>query len=375
MKLDPILTKASRLARKKKYESAIRTLEPEVMRFRGSFRYYYILGASCLYAGNYSGALTYFRSAYDAKKKPDPLAILGLAVLHLRRNETDRAIDYYLEALEIDPKNRLAKKAMKIIRKNAGTDTFLSWLESGRLHKLFPSIPFPGFSAKSIFAFISILLVLCVITFGLLVQFNVIAFRKYSKQGIEEFFLTDIETNGFVEDGGDYNYNFENLADALKYYEDALWCFNDDKNEMAKTKLNRILYSNAPDTLKNKAQILKDFLLEEKPGFHNLTERISYSEINADPLLYEGVNVLWEGTAVNVIASDNSTEFFLQIDYNPFSGEAATWQGWLVQVIFNEYKEVYTDRPVGVLGKIKIEDHHFRIEGINLRQEGQLRNN
>ena len=201
MKLDSTLTKASRLARSGKYEAAIRTLEPEVNRYHGSFYYYYILGASCLYTGDFGGALTYFRLAHDVKSR-EPLAILGLAALFLRRGETERAVDYYLDVLEIDGKNRIAKKAMKVIRTQAGTDTFSSWLEAGNLPLLYPPVPFAGFSAKEIMVACTALLAVCVITFGMLIKVRAVPnpFNpRGARQGIAAFSLTNEERNAHVQ--------------------------------------------------------------------------------------------------------------------------------------------------------------------------------
>ena len=129
MKLDAILSKASRLIRSGKYVAARRTLEPEVNRYHGSYRYYYLLGNTCLRAGDFGDALTYFRLAHEANSR-DPLAVLGLAALYLRRGDTSRALEFYLEVLELKPNNRIAKNALKIIRRNAGTEKFTAWLES-----------------------------------------------------------------------------------------------------------------------------------------------------------------------------------------------------------------------------------------------------
>jgi tetratricopeptide (TPR) repeat protein len=151
MKLDPILTKATRLARSGKYEGAIKILLPEANRYNGSFRYCYLLAVCCLHTGDFGGALSYFKAARDIKMR-HPGALLGFAVLYLRRQEIDKAVDYYLEVQELDEKNRIAKKALKIIRTYAGTGNMSAWLDSGELPKLFPPIPRPGISPDRVLA-------------------------------------------------------------------------------------------------------------------------------------------------------------------------------------------------------------------------------
>ncbi|MCL2374658.1 MAG: tetratricopeptide repeat protein, partial [Treponema sp.] len=108
MKLDAILTRAVRFARKKKYDEAIKTLEVEANRYYGSPTYYYLLGVSYLYSNIFGMALTYLRLAADQKKMRDPRALLGLAALYLNHGDTDKAVDLYLEIQTIDASNKIA---------------------------------------------------------------------------------------------------------------------------------------------------------------------------------------------------------------------------------------------------------------------------
>jgi len=83
MKLDPILTKATRAVQKGRYADAIHLLESEAVRYHDSFRYFYILATSCLYAGDFGGAYTYLKRAREIKMR-DPYTLIGIAALHLR---------------------------------------------------------------------------------------------------------------------------------------------------------------------------------------------------------------------------------------------------------------------------------------------------
>ncbi|MDR2519370.1 MAG: tetratricopeptide repeat protein, partial [Spirochaetaceae bacterium] len=139
-KLDPILAKAVRLLRRKKYESAVKALEPEVNRFYGVFHYYYILALSYLYAKVFNVAFTYFKLARDIKMR-DTQVLLGFAALYLRRGETDRAVDLYLEAQDLDPRNKQARQALKIIKKYSGTEHLSAWVESKGFFTVFPPLP------------------------------------------------------------------------------------------------------------------------------------------------------------------------------------------------------------------------------------------
>jgi len=370
MKLDPILTKASRHARSGRHEAAIRTLEPEINRYHGSFYYYYLLGSSCLRTGDFGGALTYFRLAHETKRR-EPLAILGLAALYLRRGETERAVDYYLDILEIDGKNRIARKAMKVIRRQAGTDTFTSWIEAGKLPALYPPIPFPGFSAKEITGAFAALAAVCLLTFGFMVRFKFVPnpfLPRGPRQGVTALSLSREERGAPVQTGGSYRYTLTRVQ-ALDIYERALSQFTTYRDEAARVNLNRILESNAPDGLKNRARIIISYM--EIPGFDTFkrADNVPYDEAVKDPLLYNEVYVIWRGTAANVVASDAGTAFDFMVGYDT----RTTLEG-IVPVTFNKVIPLNPERPLEVLGRIipAGPDGPIYLEGVAIHQSGSL---
>jgi len=373
MKLDPILTRASRLARSGKYDAAIRTLEPEVNRYHGSFYYYYLLGSSCLRTGDFGGALTYFRLAHETKMR-EPLAILGLAALFLRRGETERAVDYYLDVLELDQRNHIARKAMRVLRRQAGTDTFLNWIEAGKLPSLYPPIPFPGFSAKEILGVCAILFAVCIITFGCLIRFKLLPnpfFPRGSRQGVTALSLSREERMAPIQTGGSYRYILTRVQ-ALDTYERALSQFTTYRDEAARINLNRILESNASEGLKNRAHIIISYM--EVPGFDTFKrgDNSAYDDVVKDPLLYNGVHVIWRGRLANVVTADTGTSFDLLVDYDTGS---PIMKG-PVPVIFNRAIPLNPERPLEVLGRIVPAgpDGPIQLEGVALHQSGRLEN-
>jgi hypothetical protein len=374
MKLDPILSKASRLIRSGKYETALRTLEPEVNRYHGSFRYYYLLGNTCLRAGDYGGALTYFRLAHEANSC-NPLAILGLAALYLRRGETSRALDYYLEVLELKPNNRIAKNALKIIRRNAGTEKFTAWLEAGKLPLVFPPVAFPGFTAKEKLCGFAVLLAAALIAFSVMVHFKYVPnpFNpRGDRQGITGGTLTREERLAPVQPGDSYRYKFEGRVQAVETYERALALFTAYRDEAARVNLNRILESNAAESLKNRARVIISFM--ETPAFDTFkrSDNADFQDVEKDPVLYQGVHVIWQGRAANVSMSDKETTFDLLIDYDP-DRNINVIKGMPV-VMFNRAIPLDQGRQLEVLGRIAGLDKEGRInlEGIAIHQSGRL---
>jgi len=364
MRLDPILTKASRLARAGKYEVALRVLQPEVFRYDRSFNYHYLLGTVCLHAGDFGGALTYLRIAHELKHR-NPLAILGLAALFLRRGDISRAVDLYLEVLEFDPNNRIAKKALKIIRRQAGTETFSVWLEAGKLSTVFPPIPFPGFSRKEITGGICALVAVFAVGFGVMV-FLGLAPNPFRMRGTRDIpyglALTWEDRTAPIGGGGFYRYMLTQRQ-ALDTYDRALALFSDHRDEAARIHLNRILESNAAEGLKNRARLMLSLL--EIPGFDTFRrdDNVSHAQAWQDPPLHQGVHVIWRGIASNVSITDQGTSFDFLLGY-----DAPRIVEGLVPVVFGHAIPITGD-PLEVLGRIvPIENEgRIRLEGIAIR--------
>ena len=87
----------------------IRLLEPEVFRYRENLEYFFLLGFSCLHTGDLGGAFSYISRA-NQLKDDDVNVILGLAAIHFRRAENESAIKRWLEVLELDPSNAMARE-------------------------------------------------------------------------------------------------------------------------------------------------------------------------------------------------------------------------------------------------------------------------
>jgi tetratricopeptide (TPR) repeat protein len=368
MKLDPILTKATRLARSGNYEGAIRTLVPEINRYNGSFRYFYLLAASCLHVGDFGGALTYFKVARDIKIR-HPGVLLGFAVLYLRRGEIDKAVDFYLEVQELDEKNRVAKKALKIIRTYAGAGNFSAWLDSGDLPKLYPPIPSAGISRNRVLAATAALVVALALFTGLLLNFRIIPnpfILRGDRRGITEIGLEREDREQPVETGGSYRYILTR-SQVLETYERALSLFTEYRDEAAKTNLNRILESNASPGVKNKSRILLSYL--EPPGFDSFVrqDNFAYAEVMKDPALYRDCHVIWRGMATNMDLLQNLTAFDFLVGYDT----RKTLEG-IVPVVFDKTVSLNPGRPLEVLGRVvpvsTEKGPGIRLEGVAVHQ-------
>jgi tetratricopeptide (TPR) repeat protein len=365
MKLDPLLSKAARFARSKNYEGALKILKDEEDRYYGSFKYYYLYGVICLYSGAFVDALTSFRQAYNIKMK-DPYTLLGLAVLHLKRMNTVQAVDYYLDVQEMDPKNKIAKKALFVIRKHSDPEELSDWLTPVRTAKLFPPIPFPGVSVKTVVSSFLIIAAALVLFFGISSKIR----SKPESRPSAQFTLSAQERSAPVETGGSYMYILTR-DQAIGHYDRALSLFTSYRDEAAKIYLNRILVSNASENLKNKARLLMSFM--EIPGFDNFkqADNPSFSDVKNEPAVYRDVYVIWRGMATNLEVTDEAVYFDFLVGYDT----RKTLEG-IVPVEFKFPVSINTERPLEVLGKIDLlgADMNITLKGTAIHQSGRLEN-
>jgi len=373
MKFDPFLSKIARQARLRDYEGALKTLKAEEERYYGSFKYYYLYAVICLHSGNFMEALDYFRQARQIKMK-DSGTLLGLAVLYLKRMNTVQAVDYYLDVQESDPKNKIAKRALAVIRKHSDDDALSEWLTQQRLKKLFPPIPFPALSLKTIILFVLFAGALFFSAFGLLSKFGVIGspVKNSDSRPSADFVLSDEDKSAPVETGGTYKYILTR-SEATGLYNKALSLFTSFRDEEAKKNLNRIFESNASEGLKKRARLLFDEASKVSPGFDNFKkgDNVSYAEVVKELAIYRDVYVIWKGMATNVEVTDDYTTFDFLVGYDT----RTTLEG-IVPVVFDRPVALNNERPLEILGKIEPTNtpSGFRLFGAAIHQSGKLEN-
>jgi len=372
MKLDPLLSKAAGLAKRHKYEEALKILKNEEDRYNGSFKYYYLFAVICLHSGSFVDAHEYFHLARQIKMK-DPSTLLGLALCCLREMKTARALDYYLDVQEADPKNRIAKKALAAIRNNSDPEALSEWMTPQRLEKLYPPVPGPLISPKTAITAVLIVAAAIVIVFGILVIVKTLPnpFKTRGERSTSEFVLSMQERGEPVEVGGSYSYILTR-DQATGLYDRALSLFTDYRDEEAKVSLNRILESNASEGLKNKSLLLMSYM--EVPGFDTFKRNFnpSFSDVKNEPVIYRDVHVIWRGMATNVEVTEEHTRFDFLVGYDT----RRVLEG-IVQVTFDSPVSINSERPLEVLGRIKLASSYSDIvlEGVAVYQSGRLEDN
>ena len=350
-----VLTVAWKLMRRRKFATAIKLLEAREEIYEGNFEYYILLGTACLYVGDIGSAVTYFGEARKIKIA-DVRLLLGQAAIFLRRGDTDRALQYYMEIKDIDPANKISASAVEFIRTRGDYDTICRWVDTGRIEQFYPPLCVNPEKVASI-----VVPAICFIA-GVVLVLAFFPHKNYYKgerRDLTELTLTaDEKSNAQEKDLSGQTYGFIlNDKQISKAYLDAMDYFQAHRDNAAQVEINRILNSNASVTIKQKARILMSYL--EEPTFDTLTDSPTYAAVEAEPSLYLDAWVSWGGKITNAVLNENGT-YSCQLLVGYESGEVV--EG-IVNVRFASAPNIQPDQPVKILGKICSEDKKLYLEG------------
>jgi tetratricopeptide (TPR) repeat protein len=361
------LAQAEHFIRRKKYDKAIRLLDADDNRFADTFRSKYLCALAYLRSGAYGMAFNYFESA-KRERMLDPDTLLGMACAYIAHGDTDKAVDIYLEVQDMDERNPVARRGLAAIKKYAGTDAFVDWIESGGLRRLCPRLKRPRRSPLKAAVLIGVVLGAALGACLLADRSGLVALPFFHRQGPARPGFTDLalaseEEAAPMQTEGAYRYILTR-QETLRLYGEARRLFTTWHDEAARVNVNKISDSNAPEGIKNKAALLASYLAA--PGFDTLKDRIPYRDVADDPRLYRGCHVIWRGRAANIEAEKNRTAFNLLVGY-----DSGTMMEGIVQTTFAFAANVNPALPLAVLGRIvPLAEGGFRLEGLALQQAG-----
>jgi tetratricopeptide (TPR) repeat protein len=297
-----LIQKATRLLKSRRYTAVIDILEPQIFKYRNNFQYYYLLGVSCLYADDIKGADSYLNRARQLKSD-DTNCLLGLAAVHLKRMELEEAIKIWLEVLDRDKDNRIARRGLNAVRRDNRVINITE--KQNRLIQLYPPIP-----SKA-----PLLPIMIVVGF-VIVLFVTVPLLLKNLRGVRPE-LRNIEfpevRASMVDREGSYRYQMS-LKEIEAAFKKARELFNQYRDNLSLVEINRLLHSNAPEDVKNTARILKDYI--KKPNFSTLKDSFTLSQIQEDPYLYQDCYVIWKGKLVNLIVEPTQIRFDFLVGYH-----------------------------------------------------------
>jgi len=348
------LGEARRLFRARKFPDVIRVLEPEVFRYRESFDYFSLLGSSCLHTGDLGGAFSYLSRARHLS--PDNVgALLGIAAIHFRRHETEDAIKRWLEVLELDPGNKVARRGMDLLRRGLSQEKLQEFIDSGKVRILYPPLPPRGRLG------LVALVVLGALALGAAGYLGV---RFYPQRVPERPGIAGIEIPGdlprLTDTGSGFTYMLteSDVRTAFNRAKGFLLAYRDN---MATVEINRILLSNAALPVKERARMLKGFVTQ--PDFLTLKDSFPYTTVAAEPALYDGCSVNWRGKIANLTVGKNAITFDLLVGYD----RERELQG-IVPVSLGFAADLANGGGIEVLGQIAYQARRIGLTAISIHK-------
>ncbi len=350
-----VLSIAWRYMKRRRFALAIRILEGRSEIYEENFEYYLMLGTACLYAGDIGNATMYYQKARKIKLT-DTRLLLGQAAIFLRRGETDRALQYYLEARENNPSDKICRNAISFIKSYGDYETICRWVDSGRITQFYPPL---GANPDKIIAFSSVAAGILVLVFAVSLFLKKADVYNGPRLDLSELELSsDEKINSQEKDlsSGTYNYILSD-KDITRSYENALNYFQLHRDNKAQVEINRILNSNASVQIKQKANVLMGYLVE--PTFDSLTDNPSYTEFYNEKPLYLDCWVAWGGRVSDAVESE-SGKFTcrLLVGYEKMRNVEG-----IIDVVFDVNPEFAPDQPVKILGKISNDGGHYYLKG------------
>ena len=360
-----ILEQAKKQFAKGNYQQVISLLEPHVTQyvvsgntkdvlynasFNKSFPFYLYLGLACLHAGDIGGAVDYLTCAGKIKMT-DPDLLCAQAVLFLRRGDTARAIDYYLDAIEYNPNHELARSGLDFIRTHNTPEAIGEAVQSGEIKKFYPRPGVQSYIKKRIIFFVSLAAIVVAAAIAVMVSVKLLSSirfrsnRSNNRADLSAFTLLSDEKASPIDTGGTYRYTLSE-KEVLVAYRNAQKYFQDSRDNLAQIEVNRILSSNAAHSIKQKARLLMDYFAT--PGFDTVRDIPAYSDVRADIPLYLDCWTIWSGVATNVQSDGENTSFDLLVGYS----ERIQLEG-VVPIFCNFSVRIDSERPIEVLGKIQ----------------------
>ena len=387
MHFEKYLHNGIKLLKRNDFLEAINNLEEYIAHNDSNYMGYYYLGLAYIFRELYDEAHKYISKAHQLNET-DINTINALAFLNLKYNNVDEAINYWLDILDIDKKNYIAKRNLEKVKKSSNLDKlsssasfeeFISFKlkKSINLGLKLPGLKFPGFlkipSLKSGFLRISILIIISafvlILTYKYTLNRHEIRIKKFnipSKRNLQALQLPDLEKDYIIDNNIKKSiFNLKPEGVKTLFYKTKVLIQKQHYND-AVININKVLHSNAGIIIKERFQILKSFI--QTRNTFKLKDNISYSTLMNLPVLYEGIQVVWEGKAEDIkIDEDTQTTIF-----NLFVKEEEQTAG-MVRVVFKKIlNNLINGQKTKISGKFLKIDEKNRcpiIEGIGIKNQ------
>jgi tetratricopeptide (TPR) repeat protein len=337
----------------------IRHLEPQVFAYRENPRFYELLGFSCLRTGDYGGAYS-FLSRSSQLDRDNPRVLDALAVAELKRRRPTDAIQTWLDALELDRDDKLAKKGLNLVRKAENPTALAQDLSDRELRALLPPEPRRGLLIRRV-AVLGLIVVAIAVGAYLVANSGLLRQEDGAppREG-EELARFNQEPDSWIAYEGEFRYAFTE-DEVQRIFERATNYFHNFRDNMARREINRLLNSNASGSVKERASLLTDYI--QTPDFSSFQDNFVYGDVVSEPWLYQGCYVRWRGRVANLSIND-TIRFDLMVGYE----DGRVLEG-VVSAVVPFAVSIDAGESVEVIGQVEVEnDRLARVEVVSLRR-------
>ncbi|MBU0928537.1 MAG: hypothetical protein KKA67_12365 [Spirochaetes bacterium] len=349
------LDEAESLFRRHRWADLISLLEPLSAVYRENARFFVLLGIAYLRKEDSGGAFSCFRRAQSIDFR-DADAALGLAAVYVRRGESDKAVQLYVEILERRPRDRRARRGLDYLRKSGPSTEAISTAKARRLY------PAPPFRAGLVLSAVAAIAAIALAIWLYPMVASGIRSAAPRRAGVSDIALSSEESASPVGSAGGFDIVLTE-KEALEAFDAAKRLFSDYRDEAALVELNRLLSSNATRQVKAKAEALARYVRE--PSFLSMPDRFTYADVSESPRLYEGVGVIWKGLPANVESSAGGASFDLLVGYH----DKKRLEG-IARVRVSFEARLAPDRPVEVLARVRnTEGSSFFLECLAIHEQ------
>ena len=350
-----VLQRASRLFRRRRFLLVIRLLESQIFRFRENPDFFFYLGCSCLRTGDLGGAESYLRRA-DQLRPQDAATLLALAAIHLKRSETDQALELWLRVMEFSPGNRTAARGLELLRLAAAREDPQLLRDPRRIQRLYPGVPF---NPRALSVPLASLAAAALLAGGVVLLLPLLPERGSARPEIREVRLSAGQPAlASSPEGARYALSEKQIPESFERTKRYLLQYRDN---LATREVNRILLSNASAYVKEKARLLATFT--RVPDFSTFKDPFTFREVAADPLLHEGCYVVWSGKTANLRVASDAISFELLVGYE----DQRELQG-VVPVTVGFAAELEDGDGVEVLGRVELRSGKLALAAASLHR-------
>jgi tetratricopeptide (TPR) repeat protein len=355
-----LLRQASRLYRRRRFAQVIRLLESQIFRFRENTEFFKLLGCSCLRQGDLGGAESYLRRANQLQPQ-DAATLLGLAAIHLKRGESEPALELWLQVLESGhadrQASRRASRGLELLRRAAAAQDPQLLQDARRIFRLLPAVPF---NARVLLLPLAAAAAAALLAAGIvLLPAHLPRRTAGGRPEVREVRLSAGQpTLDSTPAAARYPMTERQIQESFEKTKRFLLQYRDN---LAQREVNRILLSNASAYVKEKAKLLATFT--RVPDFSTVRDAFEYREVAVDPPLHAGCYVVWKGKVANLALASDRLAFDLLVGY-----ESQQLLQGVVPVAAPFAAELGDGDAVEVLGRVGLPSGKLALEAVSLHR-------